>query len=327
MKEIQLNDLLAAGVHFGHLTRRWNPKMKRFIFMERNGIHIIDLKKTLNLIKEAQAAMVDVVRSGESVLFVGTKKQARDIIKAGAQSCNMHYVTERWLGGTLTNFSTIKKSIKRMKNLEKKATDGTYDKINKKEILSIERELEKLDRVLGGIRDMNRLPGAAFVVDPKKEAIAVAEFRRLDIPVFAIIDTNCDPSTVDYIIPANDDAFKSIALIVDAIKDAILEGQSSRAEKESAEKEAATAEIADETSPEDEAVVAKVKEAVAAKKEAAADETKDAPEVKKEAPAAKAKAPAAKKETAAKPKKAAAKKESTAEKPKKAAAKKEEAEK
>lgn len=232
MKEVQLNDLLAAGVHFGHLTRRWNPKMKKYIFMERNGIHVIDLNKTLKLVKEAQAAMIELVRSGESVLFVGTKKQARDIIKAAAEKCDMHYVTERWLGGTLTNFSTIKKSIKRMKNLEKKATDGTYDKINKKEILSIERELEKLDRVLGGIRDMNRLPGAALVVDPKKEAIAVAELRRLDIPVFAIVDTNCDPSMVDYIIPANDDAFKSIALIVEAMTDAILEGRSGRVEKE-----------------------------------------------------------------------------------------------
>ncbi|MCA9732999.1 MAG: 30S ribosomal protein S2 [Deferribacteres bacterium] len=232
VKEVQLNDLLAAGVHFGHLTRRWNPKMKKYIFMERNGIHVIDLNKTLKLVKEAQAAMIELVRSGESVLFVGTKKQARDIIKAAAEKCDMHYVTERWLGGTLTNFSTIKKSIKRMKNLEKKATDGTYDKINKKEILSIERELEKLDRVLGGIRDMNRLPGAALVVDPKKEAIAVAELRRLDIPVFAIVDTNCDPSMVDYIIPANDDAFKSIALIVEAMTDAILEGRSGRVEKE-----------------------------------------------------------------------------------------------
>lgn len=246
MKEVQLNDLLAAGVHFGHLTRRWNPKMKRYIFMERNGIHIIDLKKTQQLIKEAQTAMAEIVRNGDSVLFVGTKKQARDIIKSAAMKCNMHYVTERWLGGTLTNFSTIKKSIKRLKNLEKKATDGTYDKITKKEILSIEREVEKLDRVLGGIRDMNRLPGAAFVVDPKKEAIAVAEFRRLDIPVFSILDTNCDPSLVDYIIPANDDAFKSIALIVDAICDAIIEGQNSRAEKSAAEAKAAPAETSAE---------------------------------------------------------------------------------
>ncbi|KAA3659848.1 MAG: 30S ribosomal protein S2 [Calditrichaeota bacterium] len=256
MKEIQLNDLLAAGVHFGHLTRRWNPKMKKYIFMERNGIHVIDLKKTLKLILEAQTAMAEVVRGGDSVLFVGTKKQAREIIKAAAEKTNMHYVTERWLGGTLTNFSTIKKSIKRMKNLEKKATDGTYDKITKKEILSIERDLEKLDRVLGGIRDMNRLPGAAFVVDPKKEAIAVAELRRLDIPVFAIVDTNCDPSMVDYLIPANDDAFKSIALVVDAITDAILEGRSGVEEKNAAQAE----EKKDDEGETTEEVVAEVEE-------------------------------------------------------------------
>jgi small subunit ribosomal protein S2 len=232
MKEISINDLLASGAHFGHLTRRWNPKMRKYIFMERNGIHIIDLKKTAEMLKAAQQAVIEIVRNGDSILFVGTKKQARDIIRVEAERCNMFYVTERWLGGTLTNFATIKKSIRRMKNLEKKSTDGTYDKITKKEILMIERELEKLNKVLGGIRDMNRLPGALFIVDTKREAIAVAEARRLDIPIIGMVDTNADPTVIDYPIPCNDDAFKSIALIAHAIADAVLEARSGVAEQQ-----------------------------------------------------------------------------------------------
>lgn len=224
-----LQDLLIAGAHFGHLTRRWNPKMKKYIFMERNGIYIIDLKKTLECLEQACQAVLETVKSGDKLLFVGTKKQAREIIKNEAERCNSYYVDERWLGGMLTNFVTIRKSIKRMKNIEKMASDGTYEKMTKKEVLSMERERAKLDLVLGGIRDMNRLPGALFVVDTKKENIAVAEAQKLNIPIIAIVDTNSDPDTIDYPIPANDDAFKTINLITRTIADAILEGQSAQA--------------------------------------------------------------------------------------------------
>lgn len=223
---VSLQDLLVAGTHFGHLTRRWNPKMKRYIFMERNGIHIIDLKKSMECLQAAYNALSQAVRNGDRLLFVGTKKQARDIIRAEAERCNMYYVNERWLGGMLTNFSTIKKSIKRLKNIEKMSNDGTYDRITKKEILMLEHEREKLEKVLGGIREMNRLPGAMFIVDIRKEAIAVSEARKLNIPVFAIVDTNCDPDAVDYPVPGNDDAFKSVSVITRAIADAVLEGQS-----------------------------------------------------------------------------------------------------
>ncbi len=225
MPEVLLEQLLMAGAHFGHLTRKWNPKMKKFIFMEKNGIHIIDLKKTLEALNIAFDAIKPIVRRGEKVLFVGTKKQAKDILRAEAERCGMFYVTERWLGGTLTNFTTIKKSIKRLKNLEKMSVDGTYEKLTKKEVLRLDRERDKKEKVLGGIKDMTILPGALYVVDPKKEAIAVAEARKLGIPVFAIVDTNCDPDEVDYPIPANDDAFKSIGLITHAFVDAILEAQ------------------------------------------------------------------------------------------------------
>lgn len=223
---VSLQDLLIAGAHFGHLTRRWNPKMKKYIFMERNGIYVIDLKKTLECLNLAYQEIVNLVRHGDDILFVGTKKQAKDIIKNEAERCNAFYINERWLGGTLTNFATIKKSIRRMKQIEKMATDGTYDKLVKKEILRNEREREKLSLVLGGIRDMTRLPGAIFIVDTKKESIAVAEAVKLHIPVFAIVDTNCDPDLIDFPIPANDDAFKSINLITHAIADAVIEGKS-----------------------------------------------------------------------------------------------------
>jgi small subunit ribosomal protein S2 len=235
MAEVKIQDLLLAGCHFGHLTRRWNPKMRSFIFMERNGIHIIDLKKTLVNLNTARDAVGEIVRKGGEVLFVGTKKQAKDIIKVEAERCGMPYVTERWLGGTLTNFVTVKKSVKRLKNLEKKATDGTYDKLSKKEILQIEREKEKLNRVLGGIRDMNHLPSAMFVVDAKKEAIAIREAIRLNIPVFAIVDTNSDPDPIDYVIPCNDDAFKAINLVTHALADSINDGRTGEQEEEAAE--------------------------------------------------------------------------------------------
>ncbi len=225
MPRVSLEHLLASGTHFGHLTRRWNPKMKQFIFMERNGIHIIDLKKTQKKLDEACSAVQKIVEDGEDVLFVGTKKQAAEIIKAEAQRCEQFFVTERWLGGTLTNFATIKKSIKHMKNLEKKGTDGTYDKITKKEILSIDREKSKMKKVLEGIEEMKRIPGAIFIVDIKKEQIAVKEAKKLRIPIFAMVDTNTDPTLIDYPIPSNDDAAKSISLIGRSIADAVIESR------------------------------------------------------------------------------------------------------
>jgi small subunit ribosomal protein S2 len=231
MSEVTLQQLLMAGSHFGHLTRRWNPKMKPYIFMEKNGIYILDLNKTLANLKKASAAITQFVQSGEKLLFIGTKRQAKDIVRIEAERCNMPYVTERWLGGTLTNFSTIKKSIKHLKNLDKMATDGTYDRLTKKEILQVEREKEKLEKNLGGIKDMPKLPGAVFIVDTKQETIAVAEARKLGIPIFGMVDTNADPDPVNHPIPANDDAFKSISLIVHCIADSVLE---SRTKEESA---------------------------------------------------------------------------------------------
>lgn len=220
---VSLQDLLMAGTHFGHLTRRWNPKMKPYIFMEKNGIYIIDIKKTITMLERACEEVARIVRSGEKILFVGTKKQAKEIIKIEANRSNQYYVNERWLGGALTNFLTVKKSIKHLKNLEKKGTDGTYDKLVKKEILKIEREKEKLERILGGIKDMTKLPGAIFVVDVKKEAIAVHEADKLNIPIIGIIDTNSDPDLIDFPIPGNDDAFKSINIITHAISETIIE--------------------------------------------------------------------------------------------------------
>ncbi len=225
MPRAELTDLLNAGAHFGHLTRRWNPKMKSFIFMERNGIHIIDLKKTQLLLEEAGNAMANLASEGKRVLFVGTKKQAKIPIREEAEKCGQFYVTERWLGGMLTNFTTIRKSVKRLTNIEKMETDGTFDKITKKEVLTLERERDKLQQILSGVVNMTRLPGALFVVDINKEAIAVQEAKRLHIPVFAIVDTNVDPTDIDYPIPANDDAIKSIQLISKVIADAVVEGK------------------------------------------------------------------------------------------------------
>jgi len=225
MPRVEVAELLAAGCHFGHLTRRWNPKMRPFIFMERNGIHIVDLVKTQSLLEEACNAIANIVAEGKRILFVGTKKQAKEIIKQEATRTNQFFVDERWLGGCLTNFTTIRKSVKRLTNIEKMETDGTFDKITKKEVLFLTREKEKLNNVLSGVVDMTRLPGALFVVDVKKEAIAVKEAGRLGIPVFAIVDTNCDPQGIDYVIPANDDAIKSVQVITKVIGDAILEGK------------------------------------------------------------------------------------------------------
>jgi small subunit ribosomal protein S2 len=241
MARTTYQDLLDAGVHFGHLTRKWNPKMAQYIFMERNGIHIIDLNKTLVRVEEAAAAIKQIVKSGRKVLFVSTKKQAKDIVAEFARSVNMPYVTERWLGGMLTNFATVRKSIKKMTNIDKMAKDGTYDILSKKEKLMIQRERIKLETLLGGIADLNRLPAALFLIDVKKEHIAVTEALKLNIPTFAMVDTNSDPSNIDFPIPANDDATKSISLITGIIIQAIIEGLEERKQEKDAEtdKEAA----------------------------------------------------------------------------------------
>ncbi len=225
MPRVELTQLLETGAHFGHLTRRWNPKMKPYIFMEKNGIHIIDLKKTQAAIDVVADLLAGIVSGGKSVLFVGTKKQAKSIIAKEAQRCNSNWVSERWLGGMLTNYSTIRKSIKRMQAIDKMETDGTFDKITKKERLHRTRERDKLRKVLGGVESMTKLPGALFIVDIKKESIAVNEALRLNIPIFAIVDTNCDPDNINYLIPANDDAGRSIELIIGVIANSILEGQ------------------------------------------------------------------------------------------------------
>jgi small subunit ribosomal protein S2 len=231
MARISLQQLLLSGAHFGHLTRRWHPRMKPYILMEKNKIHLIDLRKTQEYLEKACNAVSEIAARGEQILFVGTKKQAKDIIRIEAERAHCPYVTERWLGGMLTNFSTIRKGLKTLISLEKKVTDGTYEKLRKKERLSLDREREKLMTALGGIRELKRLPGAIYVVDVKKEHIAVAEARRLGIPVIAIVDTNVDPEPIPYIIPANDDAFKSIGLITRTITDAIIEGQARAVEE------------------------------------------------------------------------------------------------
>lgn len=249
MSRVNVQQLLLAGSHFGHLTRRWNPKMRPYIFMEKNGIHIMDLKKTAILLEEAANRLGKIVADGGDVLFVGTKDQARDVMKDEATRCGMHYVSERWLGGMLTNFRTIRNSIRTLESMEEKQTDGTYERINKKEILQIERQKEKLEKVLGGIRTMKRLPGAIFVVDTVRESIAVSEARKLHIPVFAICDTNSDPDVIDYVIPANDDAFKSIAVITKCLADAVDEAKSLRKEGFGQEGEQHAPERADSRAP------------------------------------------------------------------------------
>jgi len=241
MKQVELTQLIEAGAHFGHLTRRWNPKMKPYIFMEKNGIHIIDLKKTQNLINSSAEVLTKMVSDGgKNVLLVGTKKQAKSVVVSEAKRAGMNWVSERWLGGMLTNFGTIRKSIKRLQNIEKQETDGTFEKITKKERLFLTRERDKLKKVLEGVETMTKLPGAVFVVDIKKESIAVREAKRLNIPVYAIVDTNCDPDDIDYLIPANDDAVKTIELILKIMGDAVLEGRAKLKEmkaEEAAEKE------------------------------------------------------------------------------------------
>ena len=254
--KVTKKDLLEAGVHFGHLTRKWNPKMAPYIFMEQSGIHIIDLNKTHAKLEEAAHALENIARSGRKILFVATKKQGKDLVAEAAKGVNMPYVTERWLGGMLTNFATVRRSIKKMQTIDKMAVDGTYENLQKKEKLQLEREKAKLERLLGGIADLNRLPAALFVVDIKREHIAVSEAHKLNIPVFAMVDTNSDPNQVDFPIPGNDDAAKSIEVITSAVIDAISQGLQQR-KKEKDETDAAKAR--DE------------KEAVAEKKEASAD--------------------------------------------------------
>ncbi|MDF1612325.1 MAG: 30S ribosomal protein S2 [Stygiobacter sp.] len=224
MPRVQLTELIEAGAHFGHLTRRWNPKMKPYIFMEKNGIHIIDLKKTQEAIDKAAEAITEIAAQGKKIMFVGTKKQAKGIIAQEAKRCESNWVSERWLGGMLTNFATIRKSVKRLQTIDKMESDGTFEKITKKERLMKSRERDKLRKLLDGVESMTKIPGALFVVDVKKEAIAVNEAKRLNIPVFAIVDTNCDPDPIDYIIPANDDAARAIEIISKVMADSIIEG-------------------------------------------------------------------------------------------------------
>ena len=229
MAVISMKQLLEAGVHFGHQTRRWNPKMAPYIFTERNGIYIIDLQKTVKKVDEAYDFLRSVAEEGKSILFVGTKKQAQEAVKEEALKSGMFYVNERWLGGMMTNFSTIRKSINRLKELEAMEEDGTFEVLNKKEVLALKREQEKLEKSLGGIKDMEELPGALFIVDPRKERIAVAEAKKLNIPIVAIVDTNCDPDEIDYVIPGNDDAIRAVKLLTSRMADAVIEGRQGEA--------------------------------------------------------------------------------------------------
>ncbi len=223
MSVISMKQLLEAGVHFGHQTRRWNPKMKPYIYTERNGIYIIDLQKSVGMVDDAYNAVVELVKNGGKILFVGTKKQAQDAIRTEAERCGMYYVNERWLGGMLTNFRTIQSRIRRMKEIEEMAADGTFDVLPKKEVLQLKKELEKLQKNLGGIREMKKLPDAIFIVDPKKERICVQEAHTLNIPLIGICDTNCDPEELTYVIPGNDDAIRAVKLIVSKMADAVVE--------------------------------------------------------------------------------------------------------
>ena len=235
MSVISMKQLLEAGVHFGHQTRRWNPKMAEYIYTERNGIHIIDLQKSVGKVDEAYNAISDIVADGGTILFVGTKKQAQEAIKDEALKADMYFVNERWLGGMLTNFQTIQKRVNRLKELEAMEAEGVFEVLTKKEVQGLKHEMEKLEKYLGGIKDMDKLPGALFIVDPRKERIAVAEAHKLNIPIVAIIDTNCDPDEIDYPIPGNDDAIRAVRLLTGKIADAIIEGRQGEAAEAVAE--------------------------------------------------------------------------------------------
>ena len=246
MSVISMKQLLEAGVHFGHQTRRWNPKMAPYIYTERNGIYIIDLQKSVGKVDEAYAAVKNIVAEGGKILFVGTKKQAQDSIKSEAERCGMFYVNERWLGGMLTNFKTIRSRIARLKEIEKMSTDGTFDVLPKKEVIGIKKEWEKLEKNLGGIKEMTQVPDAIFVVDPKKERICVQEAHSLHIPLIGIADTNCDPDELDYVIPGNDDAIRAVKLIVGKMADAVIEANQGEELVDNSESEAAESEEAAE---------------------------------------------------------------------------------
>ena len=244
MSVVSMKQLLEAGVHFGHQTRRWNPKMAEYIFTERNGIYIIDLQKTVKKLDDAYMFVRDLAANGENVLFVGTKKQAAESIREEAERAGAYYVNARWLGGMLTNFKTVRRRIDRLAQLRKMQEDGTFERLPKKEVVKLELEIEKLEKFMGGIKDMNKLPGALFIVDPRKEHIAVAEAHKLGIPIVAIVDTNCDPDEIDYVIPGNDDAIRAVRLIASTMADAIIEGH------QGAETEEAAAEAAEEEAAE-----------------------------------------------------------------------------
>jgi len=246
MAVISMKQLLEAGVHFGHQTRRWNPKMSKYIFTERNGIYIIDLQKTVKKLEEAYMFVRDISANGESILFVGTKKQAQDAIREEAERCGMYFVNARWLGGMMTNFTTIRTRIERLISLKKMESDGTFDMLPKKEVAKLTGEIEKLEKYMGGIKDMKKLPGAIFVVDPRKEKIAIAEARKLGIPVVAIVDTNCDPDEVDFVIPGNDDAIRAIKLIAATMANAVVEGRQGEQNTEAASEAVEEAPVAEE---------------------------------------------------------------------------------
>ncbi len=239
MAVISMKQLLEAGVHFGHQTRRWNPKMARYIFTERNGIYIIDLQKTVKKVEEAYNYVRDIAADGGKILFVGTKKQAQESVKDEAQRAGQYYINQRWLGGTLTNFDTIRKRIKRLKDLEKMQEDGTFDVLPKKEVILLKKEMDRLEKFLGGIKDMNSLPDVLFVIDPRKERIAIAEARKLNIPIVAIVDTNCDPDEVDVVIPGNDDAIRAVKLLTSKMADAVVEANQGNAEEAASTEEEA----------------------------------------------------------------------------------------
>ena len=259
MAVVAMKQLLEAGVHFGHQTRRWDPKMAEYIFQARNGIHIIDLQKTSKKLDEAYAFMKEQAEEGKTVLFVGTKKQAQECMKDAAQMSNMYYVNQRWLGGMLTNFGTIRKRVERLKELEAMQEDGTFDVLPKKEVILLKKEMEKLEKNLGGIKDMTEIPGVLFVVDPKKERIAILEAKKLGIPVVGLIDTNCNPEDLDYPIPGNDDAIRAVKLIADTMANAIIEGR----QGESMDSDVAEEMVSEEVEPESiEEVVAEETEEV-----------------------------------------------------------------
>ena len=246
MSVISMKQLLEAGVHFGHQTRRWNPKMAEYIYTERNGIYIIDLQKSVGMVDDAYKAVSDIAAEGGTILFVGTKKQAQDAIKVEAERCGMYYVNERWLGGMLTNFKTIQSRIARLKEIEAMQEDGTFDVLPKKEVIALKKELDKLQKNLGGIKDMKRIPDAIFIVDPKKERICVQEAHTLGIPLIGICDTNCDPEELDYVIPGNDDAIRAVKLIVSKMADAVIEARQGETAEDAVYEEEMEAAEADE---------------------------------------------------------------------------------